>query len=388
MMMTRLPLMSRLRSLGLAWGLGAALVLGGCSSVPSLNPFKSSAGPALKPVAPQWGIQKAWTVQMGAFKGHLSAWSNGSQVALASTDGQFRLIEASTGRVITQLKLGESLQAGVGGDGQRFAVITQSNQLLAIEDGKVVWRYKFNAVSQTPPLVAGQRVFVLTADRTVTALDGASGQKLWSQQRPAEPLVLNQAGLLVAVGDTLVAGIGGRVVGFNPNSGLSRWDVLVGSTRGANEVERLVDVVAQASRQGNQLCVRSFQVALGCLDADKGQLQWTRNAQGYTGLDGDDQKIYGTESDGKVLAWDRATGQPAWTHEELRSRVLTSPLVLGRSVVVGDQFGELHFLSRQDGQPINRIGTDGSPIAMRPIAVGNVLVAVTQKGQVMGFQPE
>jgi outer membrane protein assembly factor BamB len=61
--------------------------------------------------------------------------------------------------------------------------------------------------------VAGNRVFVLAADRSVSAFDGQSGRRLWSQQRPGEPLVLRQSGVLLAVGDTLVAGQGGRLVG-------------------------------------------------------------------------------------------------------------------------------------------------------------------------------
>ena len=42
--------------------------------------------------------------------------------------------------------------------------------------GKVLWRQKLPAQSFTPPLVAGQRVFVLMADRSVMGLDGATGE--------------------------------------------------------------------------------------------------------------------------------------------------------------------------------------------------------------------
>ena len=54
---------------------------------------------------------------------------------------------------------------------KRFAVITQNNDVVAIEAGQVLWRKRLAAQSSnTPPLVAGARVFVLTADRTVWAL--------------------------------------------------------------------------------------------------------------------------------------------------------------------------------------------------------------------------
>ena len=364
--------------------LGAlAITVAACSSAPD-----KQQPAALPTVTGQLAVQKAWTVNMGPVTTPLFASVHGDQVAVASTQGQVALINASTGQDVWRLNLHAPLQAGVSGDGQRFAVITQTNEVVAIEAGKVVWRYRLPALSYTAPVVAGARVFVLTADRAVTALDGASGQKLWTQQRSGDPLVLRQAGLLIPFGDTLLAGWGGRLASLNPSSGVVRWESLIGSSRGTNEVERLVDLVAGASRQGNAVCVRAFQSAVSCVDANRGTTLWTRPAQGHQGLDGDENLVFGTESDSKVVAWQRQGGQPAWTQEALRFRGLTAPLVLGRSVVLGDDKGLVHFLARQDGQPLQRLSTDGSAIVGKPVAAGQTLVVVTRTGGVFGFRPE
>ena len=63
------------------------------------------------------------------------------------------------------------------------AVITRGNELVALSAGKEAWRQKLTAVGFTAPLVAGGRVFVLAADRSVSAFDGQTGRKLWTQQR-------------------------------------------------------------------------------------------------------------------------------------------------------------------------------------------------------------
>jgi hypothetical protein len=339
-------------------------------------------------VTGQLSVQKVWTANIGPVTTPLFASVHGNLVAVASTPGQVALINATTGQDIWRLQLDSPIQAGVGGDGQRFAVITRNNEVVAIEAGKVLWRLRLAAMSYTAPLVAGGRVFVLTADRTVTALDGASGQKLWTQQRSGDPLVLQQAGLLMPFGDTLLAGWGGRLASLNPNTGAVRWETLVGSSRGTNEVERLVDLVAGASRLGNAVCVRAFQSSVACVDATRGTTVWTRPAQGHEGLDGDENWVFGAESDSKVLAWQRQTGQPAWTQEALRFRGLSAPLVLGRSVVLGDDNGLVHFLARQDGQVVQRLSTDGSAITGKPVAAGPTLVVVTRNGGVFGFRPE
>jgi len=49
-------------------------------------------------------------------------------------------------------------------------------------------------------------------------------------------------------------------------------------------------------------------------------------------------------------------------------------------VVVGDSSGLLHFLSREDGTPMDRMSTDGTGIAATPVAAGNTLVVVTRGG--------
>ncbi|PUE10525.1 outer membrane protein assembly factor BamB [Limnohabitans sp. T6-20] len=364
--------------------LGAlAIAISACSSAP-----EKPQPAALPAVSGQLAVQKIWSNSIGAVTTPLFASVHGDQVAVASTQGQVALINAGTGQDVWRLNLNTPIQAGVSGDGQRFAVITQTNEVVAIEAGKVVWRYRLPALSYTAPLVAGARVFVLTADRAVTALDGASGQKLWTQQRTGDPLVLQQAGLLIPFGDTLLAGWGGRLASLNPSTGAVRWETLIGSSRGTNEVERMVDLVAGASRQGNAVCVRAFQSAVSCVDANRGTTLWTRPAQGHEGLDGDENLVFGAESDSKVVAWQRQGGQPAWTQDALRFRGLSAPLVLGRSVVLGDDKGLVHFLARQDGQALQRLSTDGSAVVGKPVAAGQTLVVVTRTGGVFGFRPE
>ncbi len=358
-------------------------VLSACSSAPE----KPQPLP-LPPVSGSLKLQKVWSGSVGPISTPLMVSVHAQQVAMASSSGQLALLDAQTGRDVWRLSVGSAIQAGVGGDGQRFAVVTQNNELVVVEAGKIIWRQVLSALSYTPPLVAGARVFVLTGDRAVTAFDGATGQKLWTQQRPNDPLVLRQAGLIMPLGDSLLVGWGGRLASLNPLTGALRWETLVGSTRGTNEVERLVDVVAGASRQGNSVCVRSFQTSVVCLDGLTGRAVWSRSAQGHQGVDGDDQLLWGVESDGKVLAWQRQTGTPAWTLESLRFRGLSMPLAWNRALVLGDQDGWLHFLSKQNGQTLARVATDGSAIVGKPVWTGQTLVVVTRNGGVFGFRPE
>jgi outer membrane protein assembly factor BamB len=342
----------------------------------------------LKPLVPVVAVQQIWSARLGPVSFPMTVSASGNNLFAAASDGVVAAIDARTGRDIWRLNLVTPLAAGVGSDGRMAAVVTLGNELVAIVEGREIWREKLTAQAYTAPFVAGGRIFVLTADRAVHAFDGNSGRKLWTQQRPTEPLVLRQAGVLLAVGDTLVAGLAGRIAGLNPANGSLRWEVPIASPRGINDVERLVDLVGPVSRLNEVLCVRAFQASVGCVNADRGVLQWTKPADGSVGLDGDERLVFAVESDGKVVSWKRADGESGWSSDQLRYRGLTAPRVVGRSIAIGDASGFVHLLSREDGTLINRLTTDGSAIVATPTLVGETLVVVTRAGTIFGFQPQ
>lgn len=379
--MTNTPdFVSRLRAVVCSLMLG---LLAACSSQPNApQPAPLGPDPALL------GAHQVWSTQIGAINFPMTLAVNASTVFVSDAAGNLSARDASTGTALWQTAVGAPISAGVGSDGRLTSVVTRGNDLVTFDGGRELWRARLSAQVLTAPLVAGARVFVLAGDRSVTAFDGQTGRKLWSDQHPGDALVLRQAGVLVAVDNTLVVGLAGRLVGLEPGSGQTLWSVAIASPRGTNDVERMVDLVSGLGRRGSVICARSFQAAVGCVDAAQGRMLWRQVATGSVGLHGDDEKVFGVESDGKVLAWKMTDGQLAWSSDALRYRQLSAPLVLGRSLVLGDESGQLHFLSRADGTLLKRLLTDGSPLAATPVVAGNTLVVVTRKGGVFGFRPD
>ncbi|WP_342617446.1 outer membrane protein assembly factor BamB [Rhodoferax sp. GW822-FHT02A01] len=343
---------------------------------------------ALAPNVPLMNVRAVWSGSVGTVDFPLDVRVVDGRAYVAGGNGTVAALDAQTGADVWRAHLDTPLSAGVGSDGRYAAVVSRANELIVLEEGKVLWRQKLKALTLTAPLVAGARVFTLSSDRTVSAFDAAGGQKLWQQTRTGDPLVLGQAGLLTAVGDTLVVGFAGRVAGLNPANGNARWETAVVSPRGTNEVERLVDVVAGFSREGNQVCLRAFQYAVSCVDAASGRILWSKTANGGNGVSGDAAMVVGSEGDGRLYAWKRKDGDRLWDVERYRFRVLSAPLVIGRSLVFGDDSGNLHFLSKDDGSALNRLMTDDSGIAVAPVLAGKTLLAVSRRGSIYAFRPE
>lgn len=368
--------------------LAAALVtaLGGCAWFGSGNtPKPADLGPNVVNLP----VRQAWKLEIPSVKdANMRAQVQGDNVFVAAADGTVVSINAANGRENWRAQAGSKLQTGVGADGRMAAVVTTSNELVVLDAGSKLWSKKLNASAFTAPLVAGGRVFVLAADRSVTAFDAQNGARLWTQKRDGEPLVLRQQGVLMPFGNTLLAGLSGRLVAFNPDNGNIEWEAPLAAPRGTNDVERLVDLVGPASRVGNVVCARAFQSSVGCVDMNVGRTGWAQTAKGAVGIAADAEYVFGTESNGIVQAWSVSDGAKRWSVDRFQHRKLTAPLVLGRAVVTADESGLVHVLSKKDGSHLNRLTTDGTGVAVAPVVAADTLVVVTRGGGIYGFRPD
>ena len=361
--------------------LGAAL-LGACS----FGSGRPDPKP-LEPIAAPITIRPAWNQSIGAVQFPLTVAVNAGVLTVAASDGSVAAIEAESGRTIWRMNVGAKIGAGVGSDGRTVAVVTRDGDLVAIESGQIKWKKPLGVRVATAPLVAGARVFVLGVDRAVQGFDASDGAKLWQLQRPGDPLTLSQTGVITAYKNTLVVGQGPRMAGIDPVAASLRWEVPIGSPRGANEVERLADLIGPALRAGELLCARSFQAAVGCVNAERGSVVWTKTTGGTDAVGGDADLLFGADASDRLNAWRTPSGDVAWTSEALMFRSLGSPAVVAGSVVVGDSKGTLHWLSREKGEAQARVNTDGSAISVPPVVVGGLLIVVTRSGGIFAFRP-
>jgi outer membrane protein assembly factor BamB len=359
---------------------GACLALAACSGPSRPKPIEIQGVTVLQ------DVRTSWTAQLGKVDFPLVVSAREDRIALANSQGVVAVLDATTGKDVWRLKLDQAISAGVGSDGQQLAVVTRNNELVTLQDGKLLWRKSLPAQSFTAPLVAGARVFVLTADRSVIAFDGATGRQLWTQQRPGEPLVLKQAGVLLAFKNTLLVGLSGRLAGLDPNTGVIRWESAIATPRGTNDIERLVDLVGPFDRVGDVVCVRAFQAAVGCVNAERGQGLWTRPSAGEMGVSGNENLVIAPMSNGVVQAFNRANGERLWDTERLKYRMLSAPLVTPRGVLIADNGGWLYVLSLADGVLLNRIKLDSEELATAPVFAGGRYVVVTREGRVTGLQ--
>ncbi len=310
------------------------------------------------------------------------------KVFAGSPEGDLVALQADSGAEVWRASVGGPVSAGVGSDGRYASVVTRGNEVVTFEGGREAWRKRVPSSVVTPPLVAGERVFVMSVDRAVHAFDAADGRRLWTLQRPGDALTLAQPGVLAAFRNTLLVGQGSRLAGVEPLQGTVQWEVPMASPRGTNEVERLADLVGPLARVGDRVCLRAFQSAVACADPARGAVLWSRSVGGANAVAADAEHVFGADASDRISAWRAATGDVVWTSERLLNRGLSGALAVGPLVVFGDFEGQVHFLSTSTGELQLRLPTDGSPIVGPPLLAGGTLLVSTQSGGLFAFRPQ
>lgn len=358
----------------------AAVVLSACTSNrPDPTP--------LQPLVPKIAGRLVWQAGIGRVDFPMVPAVRDGLVVVASAWGDVQAYKAETGELWWRWPVGAELSAGVGHDGRFTTVVTRNNEVITIENGREIWRARVPVSVVTPPLVAGERVFVLGVDRAVHAFDAVDGRRLWVLQRPSDPLTLAQPSVVGAFRNTLLVAQGPRLAGVDPMRGTLQWETAIATPRGGNEVERLADLVGPMVRVGDRVCMRAFQNAVGCADASRGATLWSRNSGGTTALAGDAERVFGADASDRVTAWRATTGDVLWTNEKFLHRGFSGGVAVGPVVVFGDREGYVHFLAADTGEPQLRLPTDGQPVIGTPVVSGQTLLVTTAAGGLFAFRP-
>lgn len=373
-------------------GVSVLALVAGCSS---LNPFASKPkGNLPVPLVELKGtmaVRTAWKLDIGKAQDYaFSPAVVGNTLVVAGADGAIARVESATGRQLWRIKADTGLTAGVGSDGSMLVLGGAKGAVLAYDmDGKLLWKSQASSEVLSSPAVGQGVVVVRSIDNRIVGLDAKTGEKKWTVQRVSPPLTLRNApGMVIAGKDVIIAQPGGKLLSLILATGAPRWEIAVGESRGATELERVTDIGGVPVVFENDVCAVSYQGRVGCFDLLTGSARWTKELSSDVGVSVDQRFVFAADDKGSVFAFNRDGGTSAWKNDKLGYRRLSTPVSYGRAVAVGDYQGYIHFLSREDGAFLARAATDGSPISSVPVVAGSHLIFQTQSGTVTAIAVE
>ena len=388
----------------------------GCSTVKgwfgSANKTKVNQPAELTTVASPIAVKQLWSFNLGNGEGRL--WLrqrpalDGGRLYAVSDGGSVVAIDAASGKQLweanavavaptgSKLKFwkreiseaGLSSSPGVGGG--LVVVGGRNGEVVAFnaDSGEKRWSVKVSSEVLSAPLVSANRVVVRSNDGRVFGLDSADGSRKWVFDRGLPTLSVR--GNSSPVGANGLAYIGyddGSIVALRQEDGLRVWEQAVAEPDGRTELERMADVDGEMIVDGDQIYAVSVHDKVMALSAGNGQPVWTHDVGSYSGVAVAGDKLLVSDKAGNVWALDRATGNSLWKQDALGNRQLTSPVVQGEYVVVGDLEGYLHWLKTDTGEIAGRQRVEGAALRGTPqVSADGVLYAISNEGKLAAYK--
>jgi outer membrane protein assembly factor BamB len=346
----------------------------------------------LTAVTNQFDMQQVWSTSVGSSEGfNFHPIVAGDAVYAASHRGNLAKIDLATGNKVWETSVPERLSIGPGSDGRTTVAVSTRGTVYAYDDtGKQIWKVSVGSEVLSEPIVAGGVVIVRALDNRFIGLDAQTGVRKWIYQRQQSALSLRVGYGMLAIGnEVIVTGFAGGRFGMIAiaNGGLV-WETPVSFPKGFSEIERLNDVTAKPSMEGDIICAVSYQGRIGCGQARTGNLLWFKDYSSYTGTSQSTEMVFSANEKSHVTAFATKDGTQIWENTQLTFRDLGESLAVGKVLLMGDAQGYVHALAQANGEMVARIRHDSNPISAAPIAVGGLILIQSQGGKITAYSPK
>lgn len=296
-----------------------------------------------------------------------------------------------SGKVVHLFKeqdLNHGITGGIGyADGMLY-VGNYAGEVVALSasNGKEIWRKQLKGEISSVPQSNGQVVAVQTMNGKLFVLDAKTGADMWFFENPPPLLTLRGSAAPVVTDSAIYTGFAnGRLMAFNPSNGLILWEQRMAVPKGRSELDRMVDIHASPLLKDGILYVGTYQGRIAAVSRGTGASVWGIDGSTSESLAASDDKLFVSQSDGKVVAYSLTSGEQLWQNEKLLRRRLSGPQVFGDYIAVVDFEGYMHVINQVTGELVARERVDRHGVRAPMLTDGQMLYVYGNGGSLMTF---
>jgi outer membrane protein assembly factor BamB len=252
------------------------------------------------------------------------------------------------GRIVWTFQAGGAVLASPLVEGETLYVAGGDGVVYALNrfTGALRWQVDIHEELTTPPTASEGRLFVMSSEQSVTALDLKDGKRLWKFHRdaPGGFTIRGDAQPKVARGSVFAGFADGSVASLQPDNGVARW------TRQVSGAGDYLDIDAiEAPEADTRIYVASAKAGIVALDSTTGEPIWTYALAGANHVLVEGARVVGGGR-GELVALDRATGKKLWTLQLGKDRYPTQPVAMSGLVIVAQDRGPLLGVDLETGE--------------------------------------
>lgn len=332
-------------------------------------------------------FNKAWQKNVGKGLGKLyrlvKPAISEDRVYANDTAGKVSAFDRESGKLIWNIDLDMELSSGVGLGEQTVLLGSLNGDVVALNagDGSTQWQVKLDNEILAPPQTNGEVVIVQANEGKLYGLNVQSGEQIWEYEAVLPPLTIRGTATPQVFGNNLIAGFAnGKIAALSASDGTLFWERRVAFPQGVTELDRVVDVDGDPVIANQTIYATSYNGSLTAVAPD-GRVRWTQPVSSQHTPLVFGNKVFVTEDEGAVRAFNAETGQPLWRSELLLYRQVTAPQGILGYVVVADLEGYLHAFDPESGEIVGRIRLDSDGVRSPMNSDGSNLYVLSNGGQ-------
>lgn len=270
---------------------------------------------------------------------------------------------------------------------------TENGEVIALDakTGDIKWQTAVKGEVIAAPAVDEGTLLINTSSGTLFALDANSGEQKWIYESDVPALSLRGISAPVATnGGAIVGTAAGKLAVNLLNTGQTAWEQTIAAPSGATELDRIVDIDARPLVLGGVIYTISFDGTLAAVELRSGRVIWKREYKSYRSLSSAGNRLFVVDTNSNIYSLDNRNGIEQWSQGGLKQRRVTMATPVDNYIVVGDNFGFLHWLNQSDGQIVARMDVGGDDedeaIYAAPVAKGKVVYTQTREGELFAIE--
>lgn len=266
---------------------------------------------------------------------------------------------------------------------------------LSANNGNLKWRQHLLNPIRAAPTIADNRVFVVSIDNQLQALDAKTGDVLWQHNGIAESATLMGASSPAVVGDSVVVTYSsGEVFNLRTENGRASWNYSLTTPTQVGALPAIADIRGLPVVDKGQVFVISHSGRMASIDQRTGERIWENDIGGITTPVVANNMIFVLSTKDQLIGVERSSGRLVWvkdmqhladpTDTESDAVYWSGPVLADNRLWMTNSLGQLVSFSPNDGSILST--TDlGSPSYVLPIIADNTMYIVTDNGKLLAL---
>ena len=291
----------------------------------------------------------------------------------------------------------DHISGGLAYEDGKIYVTTGLAQVISLDagSGKILWRKSLAGPMRTAPTARGGRVFAITVDSRMYALNGATGEELWTFAGISKiASLLGGASPAVDSGVVVAPFASGELVALKVENGRVLWSQSLTTTRRTDVVSALSHIRGRPIIDRGRVFAISHGGLMVSIDLRSGRRIWDKEIGGLSSPWVAGDYIFLLTNDAEIAAISRETGSVHWVrtlpqYEDPETRdfpiVWNGPLLASDRLIISSSIGEVYAVSPYDGRIMGKIDMP-SGISVPPIIAGGRVFFLADNADLVAYQ--